>query len=110
MTVITESRSALRELINVLNEVDQRWAGEEWNLTSPEDIAGAHRSLMHLLEGGLVGHFEADPNHPDFRRIVTPSRKFTGDNADNIIEQADEAMYAAKKQGRNNVQLYVEDD
>ena len=82
MTVITESRSALRELINVLNEVDQRWAGEEWNLTSPEDIAGAHRSLMHLLEGGLVGHFEADPNHPDFRRIVTPSRKFTGDNAD----------------------------
>lgn len=82
MTVQTESRRALRELIDTLNEIDARWAGEEWNLASPEDIVGAHRNLMHLLEGALVGHFEADPNHPDFRRIVTPSRKFTGDNAD----------------------------
>ena len=30
MTVQTESRTALRELIDLLAEVDQRWAGEEW--------------------------------------------------------------------------------
>lgn len=34
---------------------------------------------------------------------------FTGDNADSIIEQADEALYEAKRQGRNNVQLYLPD-
>ena len=88
MTIKTESRSALRELIATLEEVDQRWAGEEWNLASPQDIVAAHRNLMHLLEGALVGHFEFDPNHPDFRRIVTPSRKFTGDNADAIYFDA----------------------
>lgn len=36
--------------------------------------------------------------------------EFTGSNSEFIIEHADEALYEAKKQGRNNVQLYVEDD
>jgi hypothetical protein len=37
---------------------------------------------MHLLQGGLFGHFEEDAAHPRFRQIVSPWRKFTGDNAD----------------------------
>lgn len=82
MTIQTESRKAFRELIDLLQEVDARWAGQEWNLSSQEDIAGAHRAIMHTLEAGLVGWFEFDPRNPDFRRIVTPSRKLTGDNAD----------------------------
>ena len=88
MSIQTESRKALRELIDLLVEVDERWAGPEWNLSSVEDVAGAHRSLMHLLEGGLTGMFECDPAHPEFRRIVTPSRKFTGDNSDAIYFDA----------------------
>lgn len=88
MTVQTESRRALGELIALLQEVDARWASPEWNIASPEDVTGAHRALMHFLEGGLVGMFESDPAHPDFRRIVTPSRKFTGDNSDAIYFDA----------------------
>ncbi|KZX60674.1 hypothetical protein A3709_01000 [Halioglobus sp. HI00S01] len=88
MSIATESRAALRELIDTLEEIDARWAGEEWNLFSPDDVVGAHRNLMHLLEGGLVGHFEYDPLNPQFRRIVTPSRKFTGDNADALYFDA----------------------
>ena len=88
MTIATESRAALRQLIELLEEIDARWAGPEWNLGSAEDVAGAHRALMHMLEGGLVGMFESDPAHPEFRRIVTPSRKFTGDNADAIYFDA----------------------
>ncbi len=80
----TQSRKALQELIGLLQEVDQRWASDEWNLASEEDIYGAHRALMHMLEGGLHSHFEADPARPHFRRIVTPTRKFTGDNGDAI--------------------------
>ncbi len=88
MTVQPASRTALRELINLLEEVDERWAGPEWNLHSAEDVAAAHRSLMHVLEGGLAGMFEFDVAYPEFRRIVTPWRKFTGDNGDAIYFDA----------------------
>jgi len=88
MSIQTESRKALQELVALLQEVDQRWASEEWNLASEADVYGAHRALMHMLEGGLMGHFEADPAHPHFRRIVTPTRKFTGDNSDAIYFDA----------------------
>ena len=43
---------------------------------------------MHMLQGGLVGHFEDSPDHPVFRRIVAPWRKFTGDNPDAIYFEA----------------------
>jgi len=84
----TESRKALRELIDLLGEVDERWASEEWNLLGEADVVGAHRALMNILEGGLVTFFETDPAHPRFERIVTPNRKFTGDNADAIYWDA----------------------
>jgi hypothetical protein len=87
-SIQTDSRKALHELIDLLREVDEHWAGPERNLNSPEDVAGAHRALMHMLEGGLVTFFEDDPDHPQFRRIVTPSRKFTGDNSDAIYFDA----------------------
>jgi hypothetical protein len=86
--VPTESRRALRELIGLLEEADRRWASEEWNLQSEADVVGAHRALMHILEGGLVTFFESDPERPRFQRIVTPTRKFTGDNADAIYWDA----------------------
>lgn len=88
MTIATKSRSALGELIATLQEIDERWCSEEWNLHTPEDIVGAHRALMHILEASLVGFFEQDPAHPDFRRITTPSRKLTGDNSDAIYFDA----------------------
>lgn len=88
MSIQTESRKALRELIDLLSEVDERWASPEWNLASEADVFGAHRALMHMLEGGLAGYTESDPARPDFRRIVSPSRKFTGDNGDAIYFDA----------------------
>jgi len=88
MSSETQSRTALRELIELLQEIDTRWSGPEWNLHSPEDIAASHRSLMHTLETALVGYFEQDATRPDFRRIVTPSRKVTGDNPDAIYFDA----------------------
>ena len=86
--VQTESRKALQELIDLLHEVDERWCGPEWLIESPDDVAGAHRALLHLVQGGLVGHFEDEPTCPVFRRIVAPHRKFTGDNPDAIYFEA----------------------
>ncbi|HZR83988.1 MAG TPA: DUF1214 domain-containing protein [Candidatus Binatia bacterium] len=84
----TESRKAFRELLDVLGEIDRRWASPEWNLQGPADVAGAHRALMHMLEGGLATYFESDPSRPRFQRIVSATRKFTGDNADAIYFDA----------------------
>lgn len=86
--IVTESRKALRELIDLLDEADRRWASPEWNLQSEVDVVGAHRALLQILEGGLVTFFESDPARPRFQRIVTPTRKFTGDNPDAIYHDA----------------------
>lgn len=108
MTIKTESRQALHELIDLLQDIDRRWAGPEWNLASEEDIYGAHRALMHMLEGGLVGHFEADPARPHFRRIVTPTRKFTGDNGDAIYFDAQVSkQYQYIVRGNMNGAVYL---
>jgi hypothetical protein len=84
----TRSRQALRELIGLLGEVDRRWAGPEWNLQTETDVAGAHRAMLHILEGGLATFLEGDPAHPVFRPIVTSTRKFTGDNPDALYFDA----------------------
>jgi hypothetical protein len=88
MSIDTESRRALGEFIALLQDIDSHWCSEERNLHSAEDVAGSHRALMHILEASLVGYFEQDASNPDFRRIVTPSRKLTGDNPDAVYFDA----------------------
>lgn len=106
--IATESRKALHELIDLLREVDARWASPEWNLGSEDDIVQAHRALMHLLEGGVRGFFEDDPAHPIFRRIVSPTRKFTGDNPDAIYFDAPiDADHRYRVTGRMDGAIYV---
>lgn len=108
MTIQTESRKALREMIDLLVEIDERWASAEWNLESEADVVGAHRAVMHILEGAIGGMFECDPAHPSFRRIVTPSRKFTGDNPDAIYWDAPiSADYEYIVRGRVDEAVYV---
>ena len=85
---MSESRKALHELIDLLREVDQRYLGPEWNLNTDADVAEGTRAVMHMLQGGLASHFEDDPDHPTFRKIVSPTRKFTGDNPDAIYFEA----------------------
>ena len=57
--------------------------------------------MTHLLEGGLVGHFEDDPAQPVLRRIVTSTRKAMGDNSDAIYYDASvSSRYAYRLRGR----------
>jgi hypothetical protein len=103
-----ESRKAFHELIDCLREVDERWLSPEWNLTTPGDVAEGFRNLMHLLQGALANHFEDDARHPRFRRIVSPTRKFMGDNADAIYYDApvrDDLVYRVR--GRRDGAVYV---
>lgn len=79
-----ESRKAFRDLLALLADVDDHYLGPKWGIGSASDVATGLRSVMHLLQGGLFTFFEEDAAHPRFRPIVSPTRKFTGDNADAI--------------------------
>lgn len=102
------SREAFGELLGVLAEAGDRFAGPEWGLVTPDDVAGGLRALAHLLEGGLVGHFEDDPAHPVFRPIVTSTRKSLGDNPDAVyFDAAVDAQHAYRITGRTAGAVYV---
>ena len=108
MTDVTESRAAFDALLATLAEAADRYAGAEWGIAGPDDVAGALRVLTHLLEGGLVGHFEDDPAQPVFRRIVTSTRKAMGDNADAIYyDSSVSSRYSYRARGRMAGAIYV---
>jgi Protein of unknown function (DUF1214) len=79
---MSESRAAYDELLATLRTVGDRFAGADWGLTDPVDVAEGLRVVSHLLAIGLETQFEDDAAHPVFRAIVTPWRKALGDNAD----------------------------
>jgi hypothetical protein len=79
---MSDSRAAYAELLATLREVGDRFAGDEWGLTDPGDVAEALRVVLHHLGTGIETRFEADAARPTFREIVTPWRKALGDNAD----------------------------
>jgi hypothetical protein len=83
-----ESRRAMRELIALLEEIDDRYLGDEWGAPTFGDLADGYRSVANMIEGGFVLAFESDPERPFFRRIVSRTRKMLGDNPDAIYYTA----------------------
>src|SRR6478735_11488685 len=105
---MSESRDAFDQLLATLTECADRFAGEEWGLMTPDDQAGGLRTLAHMLEGGLLGHFEDDPRQPVFRQIVTSTRKSLGDNADAIyFDAAVSSEYSYRVRGRTAGAVYM---
>lgn len=84
----SDSQKKLFELLDLLRDVSERRYGPEWGIETLGDVADGHRNLLHLLEGALYSHKSADPERPVFRRIVSPTRKFRGDNSDAIYFDA----------------------
>jgi hypothetical protein len=83
-----ESRTALRELIALLQEIDERYLGDEWGAPGFGDLPDGFRSVASMIEGGFVLAFESDPERPFFRPIVSRSRKLLGDNPDALYYTA----------------------
>lgn len=108
MTEEPKSRRALHSLLRLIEEVDARWLGAEWGIADPASVAEGTHALMHLLQGGLFTYYEDDPAHPRFRRIVSPTRKFTGDNADAIyFDTAVDPARAYRVRGDTAGAVYV---
>lgn len=80
----SESRTAFGELVELMSEIDRRYVGPEKGLTRAADIADGHRYVLHTLSGGLDFYFGTEAANPLLERIVSPTRKFLGDNPDAI--------------------------
>jgi hypothetical protein len=105
---MTESERAFAELLGTLREVGERFAGDEWGLTDPTDVAEGLRVVLHHLGTGIETQFEDDAAHPTFRAIVSPWRKALGDNADARYHDAKvhpSGTYRAR--GRTGGAVYV---
>jgi hypothetical protein len=79
-----ESRQAFNELLDLLREMNERYAGAEWLINEPDDVAEALRAVLHMLEASLLTRMESHPARPWLREFPLPTRKFLGDNADAI--------------------------
>jgi hypothetical protein len=78
----TATRQAFGELVSLLEELDRRWLGPEWRILGPDDVVSGHALALHLLSAGIDLYFDADPARPRFVSMVSPARKFLGDNPD----------------------------
>ncbi len=95
-----------------LRETDTlaRWGGDEFVVVLPDlsqisDMRNVAESIMNILETELSAE--------GFDAIVTLSiggaiYPDDADSTESLLVQADKALYFAKEQGRNNVQIYTE--
>jgi uncharacterized protein DUF1214 len=84
----TESRRAFSELLDLLHKVEAEYLSPARGVRSAEDVVDGDRFLLQLLWGGLDQYASRDAERPTFTRIVTPARKFLGDNPDAIYFSA----------------------
>ena len=84
----TESGRAYADLTRTLEEVEADYLSESRRITRAGDISDGHRFILHVLQTALFLRFEFDPERPAFRRIVSPTRKLLGDQADAIYFEA----------------------
>ncbi|HJV79656.1 GGDEF domain-containing protein [Noviherbaspirillum sp.] len=81
-----------------------RWGGEEFLLILPETSIAVAESCILRIQRELA-HVEFAALEPDFRVTVSAGIApcIPGQTMDELIECADQAMYAAKRAGRNRV-------
>jgi diguanylate cyclase (GGDEF)-like protein/PAS domain S-box-containing protein len=79
-----------------------RWGGEEFTILLPETRLDVAERLLNRLRTDIASHAI-----PEIGRTVTLSFGVTActkfDDADELLERADRALYTAKQIGRNNV-------
>lgn len=84
----SEAKLAFGELVALLQEVDDRYLGDEWSAAAFGDLPDGYRSVANMLEGALFLMFDSDPERPFFRPIVSRTRKMLGDNPDALYYTA----------------------
>ncbi len=81
-----------------------RWGGEEFVILSPGTDSEGAAQLAEKIRQKVEHHNFKNPEHITLSFGITSFK--TGDIAMKLINRADEAMYRAKENGRNQVQVY----
>src|SRR6185436_19933527 len=77
-----ETASAFRELVDLLGQIEPAFLTKERGVDSELDVVEGYRYVCHLLATAFEFHMEGDPERPHFIPVVSPERKFLGDNPD----------------------------
>ncbi len=88
MTHAPQSAAAFSELVDTLVEVRDRYVLDPSRVPDELDALDGFRYVLHLVSEASELFVEGDPERPRFTSIVSPSRKFLGDNPDAIYHQA----------------------
>jgi Protein of unknown function (DUF1214) len=83
-----KSTAAFDELISLLGEIRDGYVLSTERFRDDLDVVEGFRYVTHLLSEGAELFGEADPERPRFSSIVSPARKFLGDNPDSLYQQA----------------------
>jgi hypothetical protein len=82
------SHRAFLDLLDGLRETAEGYLTPANEIETEIDLVEGLRSILHLLSAGIDFYLEGDPERPQFVRIVSPTRKFLGDNPDAIYHFA----------------------
>lgn len=77
-----ETSAVFRELLDVLRDADQNFLSGARAVGDEAFVMEGYRFLTETLSVALDCYFHADPLRPEFIELVSPIRKFGGDNAD----------------------------
>ncbi|WP_019675863.1 diguanylate cyclase [Arsukibacterium perlucidum] len=103
--VITALATLLRKRIRKTDRAG-RYGGEEFMLVLPDcDAKQAQQLTMKILENFVILHFNTarQPFTCTFSAGVASTADQAFENAEQLIKNADEALYRAKRAGRNQV-------
>jgi hypothetical protein len=103
-----ETTAAFDELISLLGEIRDSYVLSAERFDQDLDVVEGFRYVTQLLSEASELMTEADPDRPRFSSIVSPARKFLGDNPDSIYQQAvirDDRAYRIT--GRRDGQTYI---
>ena len=99
--------TVLREFVDVLSrncresDLLGRWGGEEFLVVVPHTDEGALTAFAEKLRRAVEATHFTDVEH--LTTSIGASVYRPGDNPDTLVKRADDALYEAKRQGRNTV-------
>jgi len=108
MTHAPKSTAAFNELIDLLAEIRDGYLLSPERFDDELDVVEGFRYVTELLSEASELLVEADPERPRFSSIVSPARKFLGDNPDALYQQAvirGDRSYRVT--GRRDEQTYI---
>ena len=108
MAQAPRSTAAFDELLAALAEARDSYALSDERGFNEVETVEAYRYILHMVSESIDLIVDADPERPRFTCMVSPSRKYLGDNPDSMYYQAtirDDRAYRIK--GRKDGQTYV---